>query len=45
MNLRNLVGKTAIRTAEAFDPEPFQPVHFEVLKTCPGNSQKFVDTL
>ena len=47
MNLRNLVGKTAIRTAEAFNPEPFSPVHFvfdfPVLSPKPGSTRKYMD--
>ena len=47
MNLRYLVGKTAIRTAEAFNPEPFPPVHFvfdfPVLSPKPGSTRKYMD--
>lgn len=47
MNLRDLVGKTAIRTAEAFNPEPFPPVHFvfgfPVLSPKPGSTRKYMD--
>lgn len=47
MNLRNLVGKTAIRTAEAFNPEPFPPVHFvfgfPVNSPKPGSTRKYMD--
>ena len=47
MNLRNLVGKTAIRTAEAFNPEPFPPVHFvfnfPVPSPKPGSTRKYMD--
>lgn len=29
MYLKDMVGKLAIRTAEAFNPEPFPPVHLD----------------
>lgn len=41
MYLKDMVGKLAIRTAEAFNPEPFPPVHldfgFPVFSPKPGS--------
>lgn len=47
MYLKDMVGKLAIRTAEAFNPEPFPPVHFvfgfPVLSPKPGSTRKYMD--
>lgn len=47
MYLKDMVGKLAIRTAEAFNPEPFPPVHFvfsfPVLSLKPGSTRKYMD--
>lgn len=47
MYLKDMVGKLAIRTAEAFNPEPFPPVHldfsFPVFSPKPGSTRKYMD--
>lgn len=47
MYLKDMVGKLAIRTAEAFDPEPFPPVRlnfgFPTFSTKPGSTRKYMD--
>lgn len=47
MYLKDMVGKLAIRTAEAFNPEPFTPVHldfsFPVFSPKPGSTRKYMD--
>lgn len=47
MYLKDMVGKLAIRTAEAFNPEPFPQVHldfgFPVFSPKPGSTRKYMD--
>lgn len=47
MYLKDMVGKLAIRTAEAFNPEPFPPVRldfgFPVFSPKPGSTRKYMD--
>lgn len=47
MYLKDFVGKLEIRTAEAFDPEPFPQVHlnfgFPTYSLKPGSARKYMD--